>query len=461
MPAMRGRAVTHTRRLRDGLNRSLFLPSPPEGLRFRGWEGVFVLVAFLLLLSAIQLLRAGPSGSLHALWAEDGPIYLNGALNHGFFDNLTTPYAEYLVVIPRLIGEVGAAVPLRDAPVAMNVTAVLVVSLSVLALWFASAGHIRSPYLRALLLVVAIAPAVSGGETVVTGTNAPWTTSFVVFWLLLWRPAATWSACLGALLILGTGLSSPTIFFFVPLAALRAIAIRDRRDALIVGSFALALAIQLPVTASSSEHVADPTWTVNILTTFLQRVVNGSVLGLELGGEAWAAWGWPFLIAITVGLTVYFAVLALRASSGRLLATIAIATAVAMFLAALYQRGLGDVMVWPVGASNVLGARYAVVPALLLISAALVLLDAWLRSAGGRPWLALATAAILLVAVGTSFDVSEGRTMPPWGESLRKAAAACRSEGLAEVPIEISPQGMTMSITCDHLESATGPAPSG
>ena len=458
---MRGRAVTLTRRLRDGLDRSLFLPSPPEGLRFRGWEGAFVLAALLVLLSAIQLLRAGPSESLHGLWAEDGPIYLNGALNHGFFDNVTTPYAEYLVVIPRLIGEVGAAVPLRDAPVAMNVAAILVVSLSVLAIWFASAGHIRSHHLRALLLAVAIAPAVSGTETVVTATNAPWTTSFVVFWLLLWRPVATWSACLGALLVLATGLSSPTIFFFVPLAALRAIAIRDRRDALIVGAFGLALAIQLPVTASSSEHVADPTWTVNILTTFLQRIVDGSVLGLELGSEAWASWGWPFLIAITIGLTVYFAWLALRVSSGRLLAAIAIATAVAMFLGSAYKRALGDVMVWPVGAGNVLGARYAVVPALLLISAALVLLDARVRSAGGRPWPAIATAAVLLVAIGTSFDVSEGREMPPWGESLRKAAAACRSEGLTEAPIEISPPGMTVTITCDHLESATGSAPAG
>jgi hypothetical protein len=458
---MRGRAVTMTRRLREGLDRSLFPPSPPASFKFRGWEGAFVLAALLILFSAIQLLRAGPSGSLHGLWAEDGPIYLNGALNHGFFDNVTTPYAEYLVVVPRLIGEVGAAVPLRDAPVAMNLVAVLVVSLSVLALWFASAGHIRNPHLRALLLAAAIAPAVSGGETVVTATNSPWTTSFVVFWLLVWRPAATWSACLGALLILATGLSSPVIFFFVPLAALRAIAIRDRRDALIVGAFGLSLAIQLPVTASSSEHVADPTWTVNILTAFLQRIVDGAVLGLELGSEAWAAWGWPFLIAISIGLTVYFAVLALRVSSGRLLAAIAIATAAAMFLGSLYKRALGDLMVWPVGASNVLGTRYDVVPALLLVSAALVLLDARLRSAGGRPWPAIATAAVLLVAVGTSFNVSEGREMPPWGESLDKAAAACRSGGLVEVPIEISPPGMTMGIACDHLESATGSAPAG
>lgn len=458
---MRGRAATLTKRLRDNLDRSLFPPSPPEGLRFRGWEGVFVFVAVLVLLSVVQLLRAGPSGSLHGLWAEDGSVSLNGALNHGFFDNVTTPYAEYLVVIPRLIGEAGAAVPLRDAPVAMNVAAILVVSLSVLALWFASAGHIRSPYLRALLLAVAIAPAVSSGETVVTATNAPWTTSFIGFWLLLWRPAATWSACLGAILILATGLSNPVIFFFVPLAVLRAIAIRDRRDALVVGSFALALAIQLPVTASSSEHVTDPTWTVNILTTFLQRVVNGSVLGLELGGEAWAAWGWPFLIALTIGLTVYFAALALSVSSGRLLAAIAIATAVAMFLGSAYKRALGDLMVWPVGTSSVLGARYAVIPTLLLISAALVLLDARVRSATGWPWAAIATAAVLLVAVGTSFDVSEGREMPPWGESLRKAAAACRRESLAEAPIEISPPGMTMAISCDRLESATGPAPAG
>src|SRR3954469_17177802 len=240
--------------LRDGLNRSLFPPAPDDALRFRGGEAVVGSFTFLALAAVLQFLRAGPTESTKALFAEDGPVYLGGALTHGFFDSLTSPYAEYLVVIPRLIGEVATIPPLRYAPETMNVGAVLIVAVSGLAVWVASAGLIRSVYLRVLLVALVLIPPTSGLETVVSATTVAWHTSFAVFWLLLWRPEADWSAGLGALLILATGLSSPTVFFFVPLAVLRTIAIRNRRDAFLAGAFALALAVQLPVTALSSEQ---------------------------------------------------------------------------------------------------------------------------------------------------------------------------------------------------------------
>ncbi|MGN6275451.1 MAG: hypothetical protein ACTHNP_05895 [Solirubrobacterales bacterium] len=460
---MRGRAATHTKRLRDNLDRSLFLPTPPATLRVRGWEGAAVVASFLALGAALQFFRIGPSSAINSLWAEDGPVFLGGALTHGFIDNVTTPYAEYLVVIQRLFGEVGAAVPLHDAPLAMNLAAVLFVSLCGLAVWVASAAHIRSPYLRALLVALTILCPVSSIEAVVSATNASWYGAFACFWLLLWRPARTWGACLGGLLILITGLSTPALFFFVPLAALRAIAIRDRRDALIVGAFALALAVQLPVTALSDEHLVNPAFTVNALTTFLQRVVNGSVLGLELGGSLWADLGWPFLIALTVALTAYLIALALRASRGRLFAAVAVVTAVGMFLVSAYERALGDAMVWPEGFHNSNGGRYAIVPVLLLISAAFALLDSRLRRGKGRPVMAVATAAVLLVALVTSFDVSvgAGRGGPQWGDSLDQAAAACRAEHLSEATVFVAPAGWGMPISCDRLESATGSAPAG
>lgn len=460
---MRGRAVTLTRRLRDDLDRSLFLPSPPSALKFRAWEGAAVVASFLALTAALQFLRIGPSSAVNSLWAEDGPVFLGGALTHGFLGNVTTPYAEYLVMIQRLLGEVGAAVPLHDAPLAMNLAAVLFVSLCGLAVWVASAAHIRSPYLRALLVALTILCPVSSIEAVVSATNASWYGAFAAFWLLLWRPASTWGACLGGLLLLITGLSTPALFFFVPLAALRAIAIRDRRDALIVGAFALAVAVQLPVTALSDEHLVNPAFDLNTLTTFLQRVVNGSVLGLELGGSLWADLGWPFLIAITVALIVYLIALALRAPRGRLFAAVAVITGVGMFFGSAYERALGDAMVWPEGFHDSAGGRYAIVPVLLLISVALALLDGRLREGRGRPLAALATAAVLLVALATSFDVGvgAGRGGPQWNDSLAEAAAHCRAGHLSEATVFTAPAGWGMPISCDRLESATGPAPAG
>lgn len=124
---MRSRAASALGRWRDELDRSLFLPDAPGTFRFGGREGAIVLVAFLALVGALQLFRAGPTETLSSLWAEDGPVFLGGALWHGFFDNVTTTYAEYLVLVPRLIGELGAWLPLRDAPLAMNLASIVFV----------------------------------------------------------------------------------------------------------------------------------------------------------------------------------------------------------------------------------------------------------------------------------------------------------------------------------------------
>ncbi len=454
------RAGPIIKRLREDLDRSVFLPSAPDTVRFRGWEGSVALVSYLAVAAVLQLFRVGPSSALNSLWAEDGPIFLGGALTHDFFTAVTTTYAEYLVVIPRLIGEIGAIVPLHDAAVAMNLTAVLIVALSGLAVWFASAGHIHSVYLRALLVALTVLPPVAG-ETVASPANVAWHTTFAVFWLLLWRPATTWGACLSGLLILGTCLSTPAAFFFVPLALMRAVAIRDRRDALVVGAFVLAMAIQLPVTALSDERASTYLWTGNIITTFLQRVVDGAVLGLELGGSAWADWGWPFLIAITVAVTAYLVVLLLRAPSSRLFAGIAIATSVAMFLGSSYTRALGNAMTWPPGIHNNVGGRYALVPTLLLISAALALIDSRRRSSRGRPVAAIVATAVLLVSIVTSFDVNAAtdRGGPPWEKSLRAATARCEGEERAEVPVFVAPEGWTMTVSCSRLVSTDGPEP--
>lgn len=456
---MRASAGTAIGRLRDRLDQSLFLPRQPGGLRLRGWEGALVLVCFFAFAMALQFLRAGPDDSIRGLFAEDGPVFLGGALDRGFFDSVTTPYAEYLVFFPRLISEGATLVPLRYAPQAMNLLAALLVAISALAVWVSSAGLVRSTYLRALLVALLLVPPAAGLETVVSATNVAWYTSYAVFWLLLWRPETTWGAALGAIMVLLGGLSSAATFFFLPLAVLRAVAIRDIRDGLIAGAYGLAFAIQLPVTLLSDEPAVH-TWTTNILTTFLQRVVSGSAIGLELSSEGWIEWGWPFLVAICVAVGAALVALAFRASSGRLFALIAVGTAVVMFLASGYQRSLGDVMVWPLDIATTVGGRYALIPALLIAAAAVVLADSRSRSKGAGPWIAGATGLVLMLAMVTSFGGNAHREMPSWSTSVRNGATLCHQRNISEATVFISPEGWSMTISCEHLESEyAAPAP--
>jgi hypothetical protein len=453
------RAQSAFKGLRASLDESLFPPSPGGTWGLGRGESLVVLVAFLMLAVILQLLRVGPGDAAGSLWAEDGSVFMQVALTHNLLDAVTSTYAGYLVLVPRLIGEIAAAVPLRDAAPATALAASAVVALSGVAIWHGSSAYIRSPYLRGLLVALTVLSPVASLEAVSSGAYVTWYMTFATFWLLLWRPATTWGAALGGLFILATGLSSPGIVFFLPLAVLRAIAARDRRDALILGPFALALAIQLPVTALSDEGTVTPVWTSDIWTTYLQRVVDGSVFGEALGGEMWTRWGWPFLIALLVLVVIGLAVGVARSSArNRWFAAIAIATSLVMFVASAYQRAVGTAMMWPPHLDFGLGGRYAIVPSLLLISVVLVLVDQRARAPGGRVRAAgpaVAATAVLLVALVTSFPLGESvaRGTPSWDDGLRAAAAACQREGLAEAAVETSPPGFGVLLPCDRLQS--------
>src|SRR6478609_1865934 len=87
--------------LRRHLNRSLFITAPETPLRRSRGEAAILVVGLFLLAMILQLFRIGPAIALNSLWAEDGQIFLQGAIQHGFWTDLGTTYGGYLVVVPR------------------------------------------------------------------------------------------------------------------------------------------------------------------------------------------------------------------------------------------------------------------------------------------------------------------------------------------------------------------------
>lgn len=461
---MNGRVPGVVIRLRESLGQSLFAPAPASGSTLGRGEFTLVLLALLALGAVLQIFRVGPDAALNAFWAEDGQVFFQGAVLQGFFDAVFTPYAGYLVVVPRLIGEVGNLVPLADAPTAVSLTAALVVALSGLAVWYASAALIRNPYLRGTLVVVMVLAPVASLEAIAAASYVSWYMLFASFWLLLWRPPNTRGAVLAGLFILATGLSNPGVWYFLPVFALRLFAARDRRDALILGGYALGSAIQLPVTLASSENTVEPVWTSDIWTAYIQRVVDGAALGESLGGEAWTSWGWPLLIGLLVVFGACLVAGLLRGMpSARYFAAIAIPTSLGMFVISVYQRAVGFVMTWPEGADSGLGGRYAIVPALLLVSLALVLIDQSTRRRRGPrrlSWLGIAAMVVLLVGVITSFSIGDraARGEPGWEAALGAAAATCPAEPPPTDPnpaaaVVSAPVGFVVYVPCDQLIS--------
>lgn len=461
---MSGPAREAVEALRRHLHRSLFTegPDPTGGLDRVGLT--IVVVAFLAIATILQMLRIGPGNAIHSLWAEDGPIFYSGALHLGFFANVFETYAGYLVVVPRLIGEVGAAVPLADGPAAMAITSGIVVGVCGIVVWVAAGSTIRNPWLRGTLALLTVLAPTASLESVDSGTYVLWFMLFASFWVLLWRPRTTTGAVLGGVFILLTALSTPEIWFFAPLALLRLIALRDRRDALILGGWVVGSVAQVPAYLFSNEPQIEPLWSHTIWTAFLQRVLDGAALGEELGGIGWDGLGWALLIFLLVFTAVGLAIGLRRVEArARWLAGLGILIAVVMFVFSVYQRAVGPQMAWPTDAHFGDGGRYTIVPALLLVAIALALIDQLLRRPRDEwlprlgPW--LAGLAILILAVGAafSFDVGGGavRGSPRWHEALEAGARRCEeSPGLAEVSVRTSPPGYGVNVACAEVVDA-------
>lgn len=447
------------RALRTRLGESLFPDAPPSAAGAPRGEQAVLFAAVLVLGTVLQLLRPGFSASLDSLWAEDGPIFLQGALFADFGETLFDPYAGYLVLVPRLIGEAASLVPLEHAATTVSILSAAIATLCGIAVWCAAAAHIRNPYLRGILAALTVLVPVAGLESVDSAAYVPWYMLFATFWLLLWRPATTRATVLASLFILATGLSTPGVWFFAPLVLLRAVAVRNRRDAAIVGSFAAGALAQVPVLALNQEEAVDPSWTSDIWTAYAQRVVDGAAFGERLGGWAWAHLGWPFLAALLIGAAIALAVGVWRVGpTGRWFAALAIPTSVALFVVSAYQRAVGSEIMWPDGTYHGSAGRYAIVPALLLVSLALVLIDG-VRSRRERPlrlsWLGMAAAALLALGTVVSFDVRDDtvRGTPPWDEALEGAASACLAKGVPDIAVPTSPPPFGLQVPCNRIES--------
>jgi hypothetical protein len=278
------------------------------------------------------------------------------------------------------------------------------------------------------------------------------------FWILLWRPRGNPGAVAAGVFALLTGLSSPGVWFFIPLALLRTLAYRDRRDGFLLAGYWVGAAVQVPVLALNEETAVTPLWTHDIWTAYLQRVIDGAALGLRLGGKAWEHFGWPLLIILVILAVVALAYGVYRTNlSARLLALIAIPTSVVMFVVSVYQRAVGAEMIWPHGLYIEAAGRYAIVPAMLLVSVAAVMLDrrSRRRTGEGRPrWLPIAALGVALVVVAFSFSVAdfEARGAPPWRSALDQSAEACAGQSPgAETGVVTSPPGWGLNVPCEEL----------
>lgn len=460
--------------LRRHIDVGLFPRPAGGGSRFSVGEGTVLLIAVLTLATILALLRLGTS-SYEKVWAEDGPVYLQGALGQGFFHSLFEPYAGYLVFGPRLIAAIAALFPIGDAAAVVGIVSALVAALSGLAVWFGAAGHVRNPWLRGALAIATALAATSGQETLDSAAYAPWFMLVGSFWLLFLRPRTRWGGWAAGIFVVLTGLSTPGLWFFAPVALCRIFSVgRERRAYPVLAGWAVGAIVQVPVILSQEQ--GSPLWSRHIWTALVQRVIDGGIFGQRLGGGLWDQGGWKFLILLCVVIAIGL-LFGLRRGplSARWFVAFALPTSFLMFIIEVYQRTVGPNIYWSPGVSGGVSSRYVVVPAVIFLSALVVTVDGVFRDRGveeggerrapaWRAWPIAASVALILVAVAVSFDMEHGaRGGPRWHEGLRTAADKCvaNAEPLAAIPTTPEPWGIQF-IPCTEVESwASGPTVSG
>ncbi|HVX34491.1 MAG TPA: hypothetical protein VHA80_15250 [Solirubrobacterales bacterium] len=462
MSALRYREIVG--RLRRQIDEELFPPAAESGLRLSKGEGALVIGAFLLIATALSILRLGTDG-YRTVWAEDSTVFLQAAFNNGYWHAVIEPYAGYLNMGPRLIGGLGEVFPLQDAAAIIAGVSAFFAALSGLAVWFGSAGHVRNIWLRAGLTIGTALAATAGLETLDSAAYVPWFTLIGTFWLLFLRPKTWWGAVLAGAFVLFTGLSTPGVWFFTPVAALRIFSLRfprDRRVALVTGAWLLGGLIQIPVLLAQEQ--GESMWSRHIWTALVQRVISGGIFGEKIAGGLWDQFGWKFLVLLCLVLAIGL-VRGLRRSpiSTRWFVPLAIAISFAMFIFSVYQRSVGLNIFWSPGTSGSTASRYVLVPASLFLAAFVVLLDGVIRDRVGRglrsSWPAVAGTLLILIGVGVAFNQTDPiRSKPYWSEALRAAADKCITNEEEAAGIAAAPVPFGIVITCPQVDQFASPS---
>ncbi len=441
-------------RLGDWPNRYVFrdaLPGPP-----RDWLRVLGTALAGVLLVGLQLLRMHSSAPLNSVWAEDGSAWLNDALHRGFLHALVTPHDGYLQTLSRLVAEPVALLPVRWFAPAMALSGALIVAACVVIVWRCSAPYIETPWLRLVLCGLMILTPAAGVEMFDNVTNSIWFIQFAAFWLLLWRPPSFAAAAAAAAILLLAALSTAGVILLVPVWALRAIAIRDRRDAVMVLAPAVGVLAQVPpLLAQRYGYFDTPRWSSSLFAAYAQRVLGSGVLGNNVAGNAWRSMGVPFELLLGAGLVALVVLAMVGLSPGaRCLVALMVAMSVAIFLVSGYERGIVAFLLWPAGRSNVAVGRYAICPSLLLLGAGVIALDGRMRRSGtvASHVAAVGVSLALVVLALSSFTPpdSAARGHFSWSRSVATARARCARRLVAAASLPVSPFG-GLSIPCDRL----------
>ena len=368
--------------VRDALGK--LFPSVPEApARARGARvlGAVVQVAAVGIAAIAMLLRVPGRPAWRTIFGEDYFWFLTGAIQHPWH---WSAYAGYVQVLPRFIGQVVSYLPLTDASLAFALAGAVVAACGALFIFHASAGHIESVKLRALLALALVLLPIAPMELIGSAVNLPWYLLPVLFWAMLWRPRTRPAMAVAAAVGLLTVASNVLAVLLAPLLVVRLYVLRRPREHAVSAGWLAGCLVQaayvIPLTLHGRSRLH-----LNSLTPPGQSLAfYGHVVLLPSLGWHTSWWLRSFAGAdgaaaiAAVVLAVSFGVILITQPGARLFVVTALAVG---FIFSVVSVTINRApAIEPMLPTRMGGTRYTIMADFLIVSALIVGADHALRS---------------------------------------------------------------------------------
>jgi hypothetical protein len=374
------------RRVRDVLG-TLFPAPVRPGPRSLGWRvaAVALQVTAVALGTWLLLLRIPGVPPWDSLYFDDFGTFYTRALNDPW--QLFTPAHGYVQVIPHVAAQLAPYVPLNQVPVVFAVFGTLTASACALYVFHASAGHIRSVWLRAVLGMAVVLLPIAPLEIADNTLGTPWYMILALFWAVLWRPRTGAGMAVTAILAFAAAASTSVGLLYAPLLAMRLYVLRRPRDHAVTAGWLAGCLAQIPAIVWTYDGGHSPLNKPSLTGRSPSFYAHDDVLP-SLGWHlSW--WLQSFAgrngatVIVAVALAVAFAAILITQPQNRLFVVTALAFGfgVTMFLTALLGYPSTSPPVMP---DFEWGSRYTALPIFLIEAAIIVGADGALRQWGRK-----------------------------------------------------------------------------
>jgi hypothetical protein len=402
-------------------------PLPPEAPT-PTWDSrtlsVVAQVAAVGLGTVVLLMRVPGLPPWDTIYGEDYWEFFTQAIQQPW--HLFITYNGYWQFLPRLIAQFVRYLPLAQASRAFAVSGAVIAACCALFIFHASAGHIRSVKLRALLAAALVLLPAAPMEIIDSGVNTPWYLLPVLFWAALWRPRTRTGMAVAAVLAFVAAASNILSVPFAPLLAVRLYVLRSPREHAVTAGWLAGCLAQVPFVIAGTAHgdarLATHATPGQSLAFYGHDVVLPS-LGWHLSWwlRSFAGANGATAIAAVV-LAVVFGVILVSQVRARAFVVTALVIGFVVVVVGITLNG--HLVTAPLLPDGQFGNRYTVLPIFLIEAAVIVGVDYALRrrgrghrrpGAGPKPAMALmALVAVLAATWAVDFRYAGWRSRASW-----------------------------------------------